>query len=146
MRFELIDRVVEREGSAAEGGRIVAIKHVSAAEEYLADHFPGFPILPGVMMLEAMTQAGRRMLDPANERTTPLVLGRARALKYARMVRPGETLRVEVTVGPAGEDGSHECQGKGYVVAHDQPASEAPLACSGKFTLREPRIGAPALG
>ena len=54
MRFTLIDRIVELE----QGARITAVKSVSLAEEYLRDHFPRFPVLPGVMMLEAMTQAG----------------------------------------------------------------------------------------
>ena len=58
MRFDLVDAVLERGGE-----RIVTVKNVTAAEEYLGDHFPGFPILPGVMMLEAMVQAARRFLE-----------------------------------------------------------------------------------
>src|SRR5690349_1993879 len=54
MRFTLIDRIVELEP----GARIKAIKALSMAEEYLGDHFPKFPVLPGVLMLEALTQAG----------------------------------------------------------------------------------------
>ncbi|MCA9299800.1 MAG: hypothetical protein KDA28_12075, partial [Phycisphaerales bacterium] len=59
MHFDLIDRVIE---TGTE--HLVALKHVSAAEEYLQDHFPGFPVLPGVMMLETMVQAGRRLCAP----------------------------------------------------------------------------------
>src|SRR4051812_18814442 len=58
MRFELIDRVLERGP-----GRLVAMKNVTSAEEYLGDHFPGFPVLPGVMMLEALVQAGRLLAE-----------------------------------------------------------------------------------
>ena len=52
MKFNLIDSIIELSDT-----RIVAVKQVSLAEEYLADHFPTFPVLPGVMMLEALTQA-----------------------------------------------------------------------------------------
>ncbi|MEL7238582.1 MAG: beta-hydroxyacyl-ACP dehydratase, partial [Planctomycetota bacterium] len=52
MRFHLLDRI-----DALSDTRIEATKQVSQAEEYLADHFPTFPVLPGVMMLEAATQA-----------------------------------------------------------------------------------------
>ena len=54
MRFSLIDRIVELEP----GERVTATKSLTMAEEYLADHFPHFPVMPGVLMLEAMTQAG----------------------------------------------------------------------------------------
>ncbi len=52
MKFNLVDQVLEKSKD-----HIVTVKQVSQAEEYLADHFPTFPILPGVMMLEAMVQA-----------------------------------------------------------------------------------------
>ena len=53
MRFTLIDRILTLEP----GRSITAIKNVSLAEEYLADHFPGFPVLPGVLMIAAMVPA-----------------------------------------------------------------------------------------
>lgn len=53
MRFTLLDRVV----AIDPGKTITAIKTLSLSEEYLADHFPRFPVMPGVLMLEAMTQA-----------------------------------------------------------------------------------------
>ena len=58
MKFQLIDAVKELTTE-----RIVAAKHVTIAEEYLADHFPGFPVLPGVMILETMVQAARLLLE-----------------------------------------------------------------------------------
>ena len=107
MRFNLIDRVVEQSAD-----RVVAIKCVSAAEEYLADHFPGFAVLPGVMMLEALVQAGRLLVaaaegDAANASGgpaqtpaggQPMVLAEARNVRYSNMVRPGQSLRVEVSL------------------------------------------------
>src|SRR5438477_3072826 len=96
MHFDLVDRVLE-----ISADRIVTIKHVSAAEEYLQDHFATFPVLPGVLMLEAMVQAGRKLVEtsvPGGAAGLPLVLGRVRALKYGRFVKPGASLRVEVTL------------------------------------------------
>ncbi len=126
MRFELVDRVLERSPE-----RIVTIKNVTAAEEYLADHFPSFPVLPGVMMLEAMVQAARRLAQAAPE-PLPLVLGRVRALKYGRFVRPGETIRVEVELLKR-EAGSVEFRGQVLVPV---PGEAGAVAASGRFTLR----------
>ena len=92
VRFELIDRVVERQKD-----RLVALKCVSRAEEYLADHFPNFAVLPGVMMLESLVQAGRTLLDEPNG-NNPLVLAEARNVRYANIIQPGQTLRVEVNL------------------------------------------------
>ena len=92
MHFNLIDRVLERSDT-----QIITLKHVSSAEEYLQDHFPSFPVLPGVMMLEAMTQAAREFLDPENAAEFPWVLTQARALKYGAFVRPGASIRITMT-------------------------------------------------
>ena len=97
MRFELIDQVIEQDAD-----RIVAVKNVTSAEEYLADHFPGFPVLPGVMMLETLVQAARLLLAERAAQACgpgePLVMAQVRNLRYGNMVRPGETLTVEVTL------------------------------------------------
>ena len=114
MRFELIDRVLERHED-----RLVAVKNVTNAEEYLADHFPGFAVLPGVMMLETMVQAARLLLagsfderDTAGSqarpsdrcgRSEPLVMTQVRNVRYGQMVRPGQSLVVEVVI--RGRDG-----------------------------------------
>jgi 3-hydroxyacyl-[acyl-carrier-protein] dehydratase len=133
MRFCLVDSVVE-EG----GDRIVARKQVTLAEEYLADHFPGYPVLPGVLMLEAMVQAARRLLR--GRAAEPLVLGEVRALKYGAMVRPGDALEVEVTVAGDGE-GSFACRGSGRVLRADGAAGGAgETAVSGRFTMRPVRM------
>jgi len=132
MKFILIDRILERSPE-----RIVAVKHVSLAEEYLADHFPAFPILPGVLMVEAMVQAARAMIGPPHDAN--LVLGEVKALKYGNMVRPGEALEVEVTLQKRNDDGSFACKGLGRVRrAGDANAGER-IAVSGKFTLRPVR-------
>ncbi|MDP7008163.1 MAG: hypothetical protein QGI78_01175 [Phycisphaerales bacterium] len=130
MKFDLVDQVLEQEES-----RIVTIKQVTLAEEYLADHFPSFPILPGVLMLEAMVQAASCLLTPNGER---LVLGEVKAVKYGAMVRPGDALRVEITAGTTAEDGSTPCKGKGTVLRRD--GQEPETAVAGRFTMRPARI------
>jgi len=99
LRFELIDQVLQRDN-----GRIVAVKNVTTAEEYLADHFPGFAVLPGVMMLETMVQAARLLAagEGDDPRTcgdgSPLLIQQVRNVRYGNMVRPGQTLKVDVSV------------------------------------------------
>jgi 3-hydroxyacyl-[acyl-carrier-protein] dehydratase len=92
VKFNLIDKI---ESLSAE--KIVANKHVSLAEEYLADHFPTFPVLPGVMMLEALTQSASWLLHTReNFAKSMAVLKEARNVKYGQFVAPGNALRVEV--------------------------------------------------
>lgn len=92
MKFNLIDSISEISDE-----RIVAMKYVSLAEEYLADHFPTFPVLPGVMMLEALTQAATWVMHHRTDfRCSMAVLKEARNVKYGQFVAPGDILRVEV--------------------------------------------------
>ena len=91
MRFSLIDRITEID----RGKKISAIKNLSMAEEYLADHFPGFAVMPGVLMLEAMTQAAAWLIrDSEDFARTMIVLKEAKNIKYAKFVEPGQTLVV----------------------------------------------------
>lgn len=131
MHFSLVDKVIEQAD-----GRIVTIKNVTAAEEYLQDHFPTFPVLPGVMMLESMVQAARRLAESSQDvpTHTPLVLGRVRALKYGRFVQPGDTIRIEVELGKRNGD---EWDFKGSVM---MATPERETAASGRFILRPARV------
>src|SRR6201996_9275201 len=91
MRFVLIDRITELQT----GKSLVAVKNLSLAEEYLADHFPGFPVLPGVLMLESMTQAAAWLVRVSEDfRHSMVVLKEARNVKYSKFVEPGQTLSV----------------------------------------------------
>ncbi|MGI9429070.1 MAG: 3-hydroxyacyl-ACP dehydratase FabZ family protein [Bythopirellula sp.] len=93
MRFWLLDRIRSFEA----GKSLTAVKNVSLAEEYLADHFPEFPVLPGVFMLEAATQAGAWLVRLSeNYAHSIVVLHEARAVKYADFVTPGNQLIMHV--------------------------------------------------
>ena len=95
MRFTLIDRVCDLEP----GAKIVAIKNLSLAEEYLADHFPGFPVMPGVLMLEAMTQAAAWLIRVSEDFAhSTVILKEAKNVKYVNFVEPGQTLRVTAEI------------------------------------------------
>jgi 3-hydroxyacyl-[acyl-carrier-protein] dehydratase len=96
--FLLIDRLIEIESKK----RVVAIKNVTVNEPHFAGHFPDFPIMPGVLIIEAIAQAGAALLlteYPAADRASKLMLftsiDRAR---IRRPVVPGDQLRIEVTV------------------------------------------------
>lgn len=133
MHFSLVDRVLERDDS-----RIVTIKLVSSAEEYLQDHFATFPVLPGVFMLEAFVQAARLFADGSRPASAPpLVLGTVRTLKYGRFVKPGDTLRVECTLtAPPADD---RWDFKASAAALSPGAPDSPTAASGRFILRPVR-------
>src|SRR5579872_3204889 len=94
--FLLIDRVIEIERKK----RIVAIKNVTINEPFFAGHFPGYPIMPGVLMVEAIAQAGGALLlteIPDRDEKLMVFTGIERA-KFRKPVTPGDQLRVEVDV------------------------------------------------
>jgi 3-hydroxyacyl-[acyl-carrier-protein] dehydratase len=93
MRFCLLDRI----SSFEPGVELTAVKNVSLAEEYLADHFPAFPVLPGVFMLEAATQAAAWLVRISESYAHSIVtLAEARSVKFTDFVTPGQTLRITV--------------------------------------------------
>ena len=95
MRFWLLDAIRSYEP----GARLTAVKNVALTEEYLADHFPEFPVLPGVFMLEASTQAGAWLLRLSEEFAHSIIcLKEAKNIKYADFVPPGHTLTVTVSI------------------------------------------------
>jgi 3-hydroxyacyl-[acyl-carrier-protein] dehydratase len=100
MHFSLIDRIVDFQP----GVRITAVKCLTMAEEYLADHFPNFPVMPGVLMLEAMTQAGAWLVRLSEDfEHSVVVLKQAANVKYGQFVEPGQTLTVTAEVLSHGE-------------------------------------------
>jgi 3-hydroxyacyl-[acyl-carrier-protein] dehydratase len=95
MRFLLIDRIVDFQP----GARITAVKSLTMAEEYLADHFPNFPVMPGVLMLEAMTQASAWLIRLSEEFAhSVILLKHAANVKYGQFVEPGQLLTVTAEI------------------------------------------------
>jgi 3-hydroxyacyl-[acyl-carrier-protein] dehydratase len=95
MQFTLIDRILELEP----GRRVVAIKNLTLAEEYLAEHFPGFPVLPGVLMLEAAVQASAWLVRITEDYAhSMVVLKSVRAVKYGNFVVPGKSLTIQADI------------------------------------------------
>ena len=122
--FLLIDRITE----IVRTKRIVALKNVTINEPFFAGHFPSFPIMPGVLVVEAMAQAGGVLLlteFPDRDQKLLLFTGIEKA-KFRRPVVPGDQLRIDVDVlvwrGTAGR-----MQGKAYV--NDKLACEAIITC-----------------
>ncbi|MBX9604287.1 MAG: 3-hydroxyacyl-ACP dehydratase FabZ [Bryobacteraceae bacterium] len=95
--FLLVDSIVEMEDL-----RIVGIKNVTVNEPFFMGHFPEFPVMPGVLIVEAMAQvAGVLVLSklPEDQRKSKLVLlATVEEAKFRRPVRPGDQLRIEATV------------------------------------------------
>src|SRR5919204_396332 len=94
--FLLVDRIVEIDGAE----RIVGIKNVSFNEYFFQGHFPGQPVMPGVLICEAMAQVGAILAHKARGRTgnqKVFVLTGLDKVKFKRPVEPGDQLRLELT-------------------------------------------------
>lgn len=101
MKYRQIDRIT----SLVPGKKLTAERMLRADEEYLLDHFPRFPVMPGVMMLESLHQAAVWLIKTGNNFQSPLVLLReVRSVKFGDFLAPGETL--EITAESIKEDGN----------------------------------------
>ncbi|MCE2795313.1 MAG: beta-hydroxyacyl-ACP dehydratase [Planctomyces sp.] len=99
MRFCLVDRVL----SVVPGESIQTVKQVSLAEEYLQDHFPGFAVFPGVLMVECMVQSCAWLSRVTDDFAFSTVLLRqARAVRFNNFLKPGESLLVSATLKSSG--------------------------------------------
>jgi 3-hydroxyacyl-[acyl-carrier-protein] dehydratase len=124
MKFVLIDRIVSLE----KGRRLVAVKCVSLAEEYLADHFPTFPVLPGVLLLEGLVESASWLVRTSQDFACSMVLlEQARNVKYKSFLAPGSQIQYSVEAKSIGKSASSFT---GHGVADGQEVVEA------KFGLR----------
>jgi 3-hydroxyacyl-[acyl-carrier-protein] dehydratase len=107
------------------GKRIVGLKCVTANEQFFQGHFPGYPVMPGVLIIEALAQAGAVLLlaGPEDRGKLPLFAG-INDLRFRRQVRPGDQLRLEVEFtrrrGPIG-------WGRGRATVEGEVAAEGEL-------------------
>jgi 3-hydroxyacyl-[acyl-carrier-protein] dehydratase len=119
--FLLVDRVLEVE----EGVKAVGIKNVSANEEFFNGHFPDYPVMPGVLIVEALAQVGAvAMLKKEENRGRLAFFAGIDGCRFKRQVKPGDQLRLEVEIirlrGPIGK-------GKAVATVDGEVACEAEI-------------------
>ena len=126
--FLLVDRVLE---AAEDGTHLVAIKNVTANEPFFQGHFPGKPIMPGVLHVEAIAQAcGLMCLSATTEDATggvknyDTILASVENAKFRRMIVPGDQMRIETTLLQRSRNMG---KGKGVVTVDGKVATEATL-------------------
>lgn len=93
MRFRQIDRIIE----LVPNSHLVATKVLNGSEDYLSDHFPLFPVMPGVLMLEGLYQASCWLIRESDNMRLPILkLAEVRNAKFADFLSPGQTLDIRV--------------------------------------------------
>jgi 3-hydroxyacyl-[acyl-carrier-protein] dehydratase len=129
--FLWIDAVLEVERIK----RVVAIKNVTINEAHFQGHFPGRPVMPGVLILESMAQAGGflLLLEIPDKESKLLYLVAVDEVRFRRPVVPGDQLRIEMNVLYWRGD---FCKLQGKATVNGEPAAEATLMC--KMVDRQP--------
>jgi 3-hydroxyacyl-[acyl-carrier-protein] dehydratase len=94
MRWIWIDKFVEFQS----GKRAVALKNVTLAEEHLHDHFPGFPIMPESLMIEAMAQTAGILVGEAKKFQEKVILAKIKKAVFFDYVKPGDTIRLNAEI------------------------------------------------
>lgn len=128
--FRFVDRVL----SCTPGESVVARWHIDGDEPWLAGHFPGNPVVPGVLQVEALAQAGALALLASSVAAGRLpLLGGVEDVRFRRPVRPGDDVRLAVEIerfgarggwgrGRASVEGQETCRARLLVVVVDHPA------------------------
>ncbi len=111
MRWIWIDKFTEFEP----GKRAVSVKNVTLAEEHLHDHFPGYPIMPGSLMIEAMAQTGGILVGHMRDFKEKVILAKISKAIFHEIVRPGDQLHLEAVVDNIADEaasivGTIKCQ------------------------------------
>ena len=125
MRYILLDRITQLSPPELARG----IKCVSLSDDIFADHFPGFPILPGALVLESMAQLAGVLLEATmrqrDRHDLHALLTMSDRVKFRRLVRPGDRLELEARVERVTEDGG---QAQAWARSEDSVVAEAQLS------------------
>jgi len=123
MRWIWIDKFVEFES----GRHAAAVKNVTLAEEHLHDHFPGFPIMPECLMIEAMAQTGGILVGEARGFREKVVLAKISKAVFFDFVRPGDSLRIDAQIATISPEAASTT---GKITRGDQLIAEIDLMFS----------------
>jgi 3-hydroxyacyl-[acyl-carrier-protein] dehydratase len=130
MRFHLVDRILD----VQPGKGLRAVKNLTLGEEYLADHFPTFPVMPGVLMLQALVEAGAWLLRATDDFShSVIVLREARGVKYGSFMEPGRQMTISMEL-IARDDGTATLKGNGEADGRSTVAARLVLA---QYNLRD---------
>src|SRR5262245_40083478 len=130
MRFQLIDRIVE----VVPDRSLSAVKNLTLGEEYLADHFPTFPVMPGGLMLQTLVEAGAWLLRLSEDyRHAVIVLREAKGVKYGTFMEPGRQMKVTVELVDK-DDATASFKGKGET---DGATTVSARLTLGRYNLRD---------
>lgn len=121
MRYQLIDRLIE----LVPRQRAVSRKVFVAEEEFFRDHFPGFPVVPGALLTEAMSQTAGWLIAASLDFAGWPLLSMVHAAKFRRFVSPGEELRIEATIESMQ---TSTCTAKASVTSGNARVAEASLS------------------
>ena len=121
----LVDRILEVQGRE----KIIGIKNVTFNEPFFQGHFPGHPVMPGVLIIEAMAQCGGMLLMGTVEQpeTKVVYFMSLDAVKFRRPVVPGDQLRFEVEML---QFSGRRCRMRGKAYVEDKVAAEAEMAAT----------------
>jgi 3-hydroxyacyl-[acyl-carrier-protein] dehydratase len=132
MRFIFVDRILTMDP----GRSIETLKNVSATEDVFADHFPGYPILPGALIVEAFEQAAQLLIGMSHDFATVGRLTRLSRVSFRRFVRPGDQLRLRCDVRSASP--------AWVVAARAEVEGRAVAAATLEYAMEEARADTPA--
>ena len=123
MRWIWIDKFTEFES----GSRAVAVKNVTLAEEHLHDHFPGYPVMPESLMIEAMAQTAGILVGEAKKFAEKVILAKVKKAVFFDYVKPGDSLKLEARIDSIVHEAAGTC---GRITCDEKLVAEIDLMFS----------------